>query len=85
MNDELRKELQDIVAGKCQEGQQNSCSTIRNLLCSSFGSSATVKSEFESKSRLKEKQAAFLKAYALANNLWWDELPSDWTYLTRGG
>jgi hypothetical protein len=63
------KELQDIVAGKCQEGKQDYCSAIRNILCRSFGTSATVKSEFESKSLLKKEQAAFLKQYAADSHL----------------
>jgi hypothetical protein len=52
--DEIRKKLQDIVRGALLQGQQDHCTTIRNLLCQSFGTAPTVKSEFESRAILKE-------------------------------
>jgi hypothetical protein len=61
ISDESRKKLQDIVRGAFLEGQRGHCATIRNLLCKSFGTDPTIKSEFESRTILKEKQADFLK------------------------
>ncbi|GAA4320267.1 hypothetical protein [Compostibacter hankyongensis] len=83
--DESQKKLQDIVRGAFLEGEGDHCTTVRNLLCQSFGSDTTVKSEFESKAILKEKQAGFLKAYADKTGHWLPSLPSGSQYLTRGG
>ena len=55
--DETRKKLQDIIKGTLLQGQQDHCTTIRNLLCQSFTTGPTVKSEFESKAILKEEQS----------------------------
>jgi hypothetical protein len=82
---EILKKLQDIVRGEFQEGQTDSCSTVRNLLCQSFGTSPTVKSEFSRRAILKEKQVSFLKAHAKNNALWLESLPSGSQYLTEGG
>ena len=60
--DEIRAKLQNIVRGELQEGQMDSCSATRNLLCKSFGTGPTVKSEFAGRTILKEKQVSFLKA-----------------------
>lgn len=57
ITDEIREKLQNIIGGAIVQGQQDTCTTIRNLLCKSFETSATVKSEFESKAIIKEKQA----------------------------
>jgi hypothetical protein len=83
--DEIREKLQNIVRGELQEGQMDSCTAIRNLLCKSFGTGPTVKSEFEGRTILKEKQVGFLKAYAEKENLWLESLPSGSQYLTEGG
>ena len=83
--DEIREKLQNIIRGELQEGQMDSCTAIRNLLCESFGTGPTVKSEFESRAILKEKQVSFLKAYAKKENLWLESLPSGSQYLTEGG
>jgi hypothetical protein len=83
--DEIRKELQDIVRGERQEGPVDACSAIRNVLCESFGADPTVKSEFENRAILKEKQATFLKSYPKRQNIWYDSLPIASRYLTEGG
>jgi hypothetical protein len=83
--DELREKLQNIVNGAILEGRHDSCTAVRNLLCRSFGTSPTVKSEFQSKSILKEKQAGFLKADAEETDTWLDFVPAGSQYLTRGG
>ena len=83
--DEIRKKLQDIVRGTLLKGQQDHCSTIRNLLCQSFGTNPTVKSEFESRCILKEEQGRFLRLYAEKEGFLLTSLPSGCQYLTRGG
>jgi len=83
--DETRKKLQNIIKGTLLQGQQDTCTTIRNILCQSFATSPTVKSEFESKAILKEKQGQFLKSYAKKVSLWLTSLPAGSQYLTRGG
>jgi hypothetical protein len=85
ISDEIRAKLQNIVRGELQEGQMDSCTAIRNLLCKSFGTGPTVKSEFASRTILKEKQVSFLKSYAEKGNLWLESLPPGCQYLTEGG
>lgn len=83
--DELRQKLQNIVRGELHSGPEDACTTIRNLLCKSFGTSPTAKSEFESKAILKEKQIGFLKTHAKNENLWLESLPLGIEYLAEGG
>src|SRR5881628_1015107 len=83
--DEIRKKLQNIVRGALLQGQEDHCTTIRNLLSESFETDSTVKSEFESRAILKEKQARFLKSHAEKVGLWLASLPLGSQYLTRGG
>jgi hypothetical protein len=83
--DEIREKLQNIVRGSLLQGQRDRCTTIRNLLSQSFGTGSTVKSEFESRSIIKEKQALFLKSHAEEVGLWIESLPPGCEYLTRGG
>ena len=83
--DETRKKLQDIVRGAGVEGGESNCTTIRNLLCQSFETGTTIKSEFESRAIIKEEQAAFLKTYAQSAGLWLESLLPANQYLTRGG
>ena len=85
IGDEIRKKLQDIVRGTLLEGQEDHCTTIRNLLSESFETGPTVKREFESRSIIKEKQAGFLKSHAEVANLWLPSLPMGSQYLTKGG
>jgi len=82
---EIREKLQNIVRGTLLQGQQDHCTTIRNLLVESFGTSSTVKKEFESRAILKEKQAGFLRSHAEKVDLWLTSLPSGSEYVTRGG
>lgn len=83
--DEIREKLQDIVRGELQKGQMDSCTAIRNFLCESFGTGPTVKSEFASRTILKEKQVSFLKSCAEKEHLWLESLPPGVEYLTEGG
>jgi hypothetical protein len=82
---DIRQKLQNIIRGELQEGSTDSCTAIRNLLCQGFGASPTVKSEFESRAIVKEKQVSFLKSYAQKEGLWLKSLPSGSQYLTEGG
>jgi hypothetical protein len=82
---EVREQLQNIIRGELQKGQVDPCTAVRNILCESFGSGPTVKSEFESKAIIKEKQVGFLKSYAEKEGLWLESLPGDCQYLTEGG
>jgi hypothetical protein len=62
--DEIKQKLQHIVRGACLQGTTDRCSSIRNLLIQGFGADPTVKSQFESRAIVKEKQNSFLKSYA---------------------
>jgi hypothetical protein len=83
--DEIREKLQNIVRGARLEGQGDHCTKIRNLLVESFGTSPTVKKEFESRAILKEKQADFLRSHAKKTGQWLPTVPSGSLYVTRGG
>jgi hypothetical protein len=85
ITDEIREKLQNIIRGELHQGQVDACTTVRNLLCKSFGASPTVKSEFEGRAIIKEKQVSFLKFHAQKEALWLESLPSGSKYLTEGG
>jgi hypothetical protein len=85
ISDEIREKLQNIVRGTCLEGPADRCSTVRNHLIEGFGTSPTVKGEFESRSIIKEKQIEFLKTYAKESGLWLESLAPQSEYLTKGG
>jgi len=57
----IRSQLQNIIRGARFQGSADRCSTIRDILVESFGTSSTLKGEFESRSIIKERQIEFLK------------------------
>ena len=77
--------LENIIEGVVIEEQQDTCTTIRNHLCSRYTTSATVKEGFEGKQLVKKEQAQYLQQLATASGLMIPVIPSDWAYLTRGG
>jgi hypothetical protein len=83
--DETKQKVAYIVHGNVLEGQADTVTTIRNLLCSIYPTSGTVKEHFEDKLLVKEEQAEFLINYCKSNNLLFNTLPSDEQYITRGG
>ena len=85
ISDEIREKLQNIIRGTLLKGQGDCCTTIRNLLSESFETGPTVKSKFQSRAIIKEKQAHFLKSYAEKASLWMESLPQGCEYMTRGG
>ncbi|GGH82161.1 hypothetical protein HNQ91_005735 [Filimonas zeae] len=85
ISNEIRRKIQDIVGGAFGEGNEDYCSKIRSLLCQSFGTSPTVKKEFESRAIVKEQQARFLTSYASNHGLWLPSLPAGSQYLIEGG
>jgi Serine/Threonine/Tyrosine Kinase found in polyvalent proteins len=84
-NNEVRRKLENIIQGAVIKEQSDTCTTIRNKLCSSFSTSTTVKKDFESKSIIKEEQERFLKELATQEDFWVPELPSPEYYLAKGG
>jgi hypothetical protein len=84
-SDEIRIKLENIVKGIVIEEQGDSCTTIRNFLCTSFRTSTTVKKDFEGKSIIKEKQVEFLKQLAVENDWWVQNLPAKDKFLAEGG
>jgi hypothetical protein len=63
IDDDTRKRLIDIVKGTVLEGKEDNCTAARNLLCTSFRTSTTVKKDFEGQFRIKKEQAEFLRHY----------------------
>jgi hypothetical protein len=84
LQDGERQKVAHIVHGTFLEGQQNTATTIRNLLCASFPTSRTVKKDFEGKLLIKEKQTAFLIDYCKNNDLLLDA-PAKEQFIARGG
>ena len=82
---DTRNKIKNITKGIIIEGQQDNCTTIRNLLCAGFPTSTTVKTDFEGKAIIKEKQARLLEKFSTENDLWVIDIPSEDRYLTRGG
>ncbi len=82
---DTRQKIKSITSGDVIEGQSDYCSTIRNSLCRSFGTSTTVKKEFESKSIIKKEQAKYLEDYCDNHKLWYLDALLEDRYLTRGG
>lgn len=78
----VRQQVQNITSGAIITGQNDRCTTIRNLLCSRYPTSTTVKTDFESKSVAKKEQAALIHNYCDENDLW---VQPEGDYLTRGG
>jgi hypothetical protein len=84
LSHEIRKTIQDITSGNVLEGETDASTAIRNLLCTSFPTSTTVKINFESQQRHKEEQAAVIVNFCQKQGLWIDEITGA-KYLTRGG
>ena len=61
LEDGKREKMAHFVHGNVPEGQQDSLTTIRSLLCSSNPAGRTVKKDFESQLLVKKVQAKFLK------------------------
>ena len=83
--DDTRSKIENITAGIILEGSVDSCTALRNLLCSSFPTSTTVKKDFESQAIIKKKQAQELEQFCTDYGLWTAKLPSESNFLTRGG
>jgi len=82
---DTRIKLKNIIDGVIIEGATDNCTTTRNILCSSFSTSTTVKRDFESKSISKKEQVEFLKIYASEKDLFIEQAPSESQFLARGG
>lgn len=83
--DDTKNKIEYITSGTIIEWQADNCTTIRNLLCASFGTSTTVKKEFESNSIIKKEQAELIEQFCKEKGLWVDELPPEDKFLAAGG
>ena len=84
-SNEARTKLENIIRGTVIEEQSDTCTAVRNKLCSSFSTSTTVKKDFEGKSIIKKEQERFLQQLGTQNNYWASELPGEECYLAKGG
>lgn len=82
---DTRIEIENIVAGIILEGRTDHCATIRNSLCNRYETSTVVKTEFESNAIIKKEQAGLIEAYCDEYSFWFEALPGEDRYLTRGG
>lgn len=85
LRDDTEGKIKNITSGTILTGQSDTCTAIRNLLCTSFATSTTVKDDFEGKAIIKEEQVRFIEPYIAQHNLWVANLPGDDRFLTRGG
>jgi hypothetical protein len=61
LSNDTRSKIKNITAGVVLEGQQDTCTTTRNFLCTRFATSTTVKENFESQFLIKKEQARLLE------------------------
>lgn len=85
LSDEIHHKIQHIIRGTIIEGQNDTCTAVRNHLSASFSTSRVVKKDFEGQSVIKEEQVIALRAYALEHRLWLTDTISIGAYLTHGG
>ena len=83
--DDTKNKIENITRGAIIEGQQDNCTTIRNLLCASYPTSTTVKKEFESNAIIKKEQAQLIERFCRENGIWVEELPTTDNFLAAGG
>ncbi|MDR3716796.1 MAG: hypothetical protein P4L51_28645 [Puia sp.] len=84
-SNDTREILENIVKGIVLEREEDTCTAARNLLCASFRTSTTVKTDFEGQSRTKKEQTNFLRLHGAERNWWVQKLPDENSYLTRDG
>jgi hypothetical protein len=84
LSDDTRQKIENIIAGNVIPGKTDHCTTIRNILCTSFTASRALKKDFESKQRVKEEQATFLKQYAEQHNFLINN-PDAGSQIAKGG
>lgn len=85
LSNDTRSKIKNITAGNVIEGSTDTCTEIRNYLCTGFPTSTTVKTDFEGKLLVKKEQARLLEIYSKENNLWLTTLPVQDTFFARGG
>ena len=85
LEDGKREKIAHIVHGTVLEGQQDSLTTIRNLPCSSYPTSRTVKKNFKSQLLVKKEQAEFLIQYCNSHNLYLSTLSVEGQFIAKGG
>lgn len=73
--DDTRSKIKNITSGNVIEGSTDTCTEIRNYLCTGFPTSTKVKTEFEGKLLVKKEQARLLEIYNKENILWLTTLP----------
>lgn len=83
--DDTQSKIAHITAGIILEGKRDHCTAARNLLCSSYPTSTTVKKDFESQSVIKKEQVKSLEQFCSIHDLWVRHLPEKQSFLTRGG
>lgn len=82
---DIERQLKTIISGKVLPGVTETLLKARNSLCTAFEPDRTVKTNFEGKLLVKEKQVDLLKEWAKSESCWLDGIPVGARYLTRGG
>jgi hypothetical protein len=85
LSNDTRSKIKNITAGNVIKGSADTCTKVRNYLCTGFPTSTTVKTDFEGKLLVKKEQARLLEIYSKKNNLWLATLPVEDTFFARGG
>ncbi|MCI4443579.1 MAG: hypothetical protein JHC39_08755 [Lentimicrobium sp.] len=85
ISNDTNQTLKNIISGTIIEGKNDTLTTTRNQLCSSFKTDTTTKRDFDQQCEIKKKQAEYLNDYISKNNLWITNFSDQENYLTEGG
>ncbi len=85
ISNDTKQTLKNIISGTIIEGKNDTLTTTRNQLCSSFTTDTTTKRDFDKQCDIKKEQEKQLNDYISRNNLWITDFSDQENYLTEGG
>jgi hypothetical protein len=85
ISNDTKQTLKNIISGTIIEGKNDTLTTTRNQLCSSFTTDTTTKRDFDKQREIKKEQEKQLNDYISKNNLWITDFSDQENYLTEGG
>ncbi|QBN19709.1 putative polyvalent protein kinase domain-containing protein [Flavobacterium nackdongense] len=85
ISNDTKQTLKNIISGTIIEGKNDTLTTTRNQLCSSFTTDTTTKRDFDKQCEIKKEQAKHLDDYITNHNLWITDIAAQENYLTEGG
>ncbi len=85
ISNDTKQTLKNIISGTIIEGKNDTLTTTRNQLCSSFTTDTTTKRDFDKQCEIKKEQEKQLNDYISKNKLWITDFSNQENYLTEGG